>query len=50
MSADSGLAVFATVGKDNPVYQSFGLAYDNLASPTMLAKDPALFYGFYYNT
>jgi len=49
MSADAGIPVFANVAKDE-VYQKMGVGYDTLSSPDMLAKNPHLFYGFWYES
>ncbi|KAJ1637600.1 hypothetical protein T492DRAFT_1140470, partial [Pavlovales sp. CCMP2436] len=45
-SADSGLAVYKDIA-DVPTYRAAGLTYAELCDPLWLAKDPALFYGFW---
>lgn len=46
LSADSGLPVFATLSA-HPALQAAGLSYDQVVSANTLARDPALFFGFY---
>jgi len=45
MSADAGLPVFSSIS-NTPIFQKLGLSYDQVACPSMLVKDPSLFYGF----
>jgi len=43
MSADSGLPVYATLSS-HPVYQKLGLTFNQIVTPQMMVKNPALFY------
>lgn len=50
MGVDSGLPDFRGpygLWKEHPIYEKYGLSFLDLASPTLLEKDPELFWGFY---
>eukprot|EP01114_Cavostelium_apophysatum_P011645 TRINITY_DN25_c0_g2_i1.p1 TRINITY_DN25_c0_g2~~TRINITY_DN25_c0_g2_i1.p1 ORF type:complete len:328 (-),score=41.89 TRINITY_DN25_c0_g2_i1:1046-2029(-) len=44
MSADSGLPVYANLS-ENPVYKQLGVTFNQIVTPQMLVRNPALFYG-----
>ncbi|KAL0212519.1 hypothetical protein RCL1_006145 [Eukaryota sp. TZLM3-RCL] len=46
MSSDSNLATYNDIAKVS-AYARLGLEYDDLCDPTLLSRDPDLFYGFW---
>jgi len=50
LSADSGLLTFATVSEHLSAVLGEGIKYDQAASSDMMARNPALFYGFWFHS